>query len=190
MALKFQYWLLTAYMKRPPEHLLDTLWQTRALLQRKTPGLVWITCLQFLNGILVTLTPQTWEASLQCWAFQSRSQVAWGSITHSHLCLFVTDVTILHLGAGSLNTHKPRWFGGHLPKRMLFLGANRYILMFEIWGLSPFGKCLFISSSPLCLKFTLLLPYLFFLYKVLDKQYVVYSLPLIFSGKLALNRKY
>lgn len=190
MALKFQYWLSTVYVKKPPEHLLDTLWQTCALLQRKTPGLVWITCLQFLNGILVTLTPQTWEASLQCWAFQSRSQVAWGSITHSRLCLFVTDITILHLGAGSLNTHKPRWFGGHLPKRMLFLGANRYILMFEIWGLSPFGKCLFISSSPLCLKFTLLLPYLFFLYKVLDKQYVVYSLPLIFSGKLALNRKY
>lgn len=62
--------------------------------------------------------------------------------------------------------------------------------MFEIWGISSFGECLFISSSPLCLKFTLLLPYLFFLYKVLDKQYVVYSLPLIFSGKLALNRKY
>lgn len=62
--------------------------------------------------------------------------------------------------------------------------------MFEIWGLSPFWECLFVSSSPLCLKFTLLLPYLFFLYKVLDNQYVVYSLPFIFSGKLELNRQY
>lgn len=51
--------------KGPPAHPIDSLWPVCELLQHKKTGPVWITRLQFLSGVLVTLTTQTiWSLTL------------------------------------------------------------------------------------------------------------------------------
>lgn len=133
MAYTFWYQLFLrkpVSVKGPPAHPTDTLWKVCELLQHKKAGPVWITRLQFLAGVLVTLTTQTiWSLALAlCYLLA----VPGGIRVHNSpmSALLSMDSIIPHLSSRPLAIHQPFQLGNRLPRWMFFSGDYHYKLMF------------------------------------------------------------